>query len=110
MAYKNKEDQLRCQREWYGRNKEERKKQIFKRRKALKIWVDEYKSKIKCSRCPERDPVCIEFHHKGDKKIDCISMMINRGFSKEKILKEIKKCIPLCANCHKKEHFGKKKS
>ena len=32
-------------------------------------------------------------------------MMINS--SKEKFLEEVAKCIPLCANCHRKEHWNK---
>lgn len=44
----------------------------------------------------------LEFHHIGnDKEINISRLM---GYSLEKILKELEKCILLCSNCHTKEH------
>jgi len=31
--------------------------------------------------------------------------MISNNASKSRIMEEIKKCTPLCSNCHKEEHF-----
>ena len=31
--------------------------------------------------------------------------MISFGYSKDRIEAEIEKCIVLCANCHRKEHY-----
>jgi hypothetical protein len=35
-----------------------------------------------------------------------IAQAVNQGWSKERILEEIKKCDVLCANCHFKEHYN----
>ncbi len=71
--------------------------------KALKKVVDEYKTGLGCSRCLECDPVCLDFHHIEEKELE-ISNAVRCGWSEDKIFKEIKKCIILCANCHRKEH------
>jgi hypothetical protein len=67
-------------------------------------WLDQYKSERGCARCPERHPGCLDFHHEGDKEIG-IAQAALLGWSVERILKEIAKCIILCANCHRKQHF-----
>ena len=105
MAYKNKEDQLRAQRKWYSKNKKKVMKRHAENKEKIKKWFREYKSTIKCSLCDENTTVCIDFHHVIGKKKKAVSLMVNEGYSKENIIKEIKKCIPLCANCHRKEHF-----
>jgi hypothetical protein len=46
----------------------------------------------------------MEFHHIGDKK-NSVSKLVQWGYSWEAIEKEIKKCIPLCCNCHRLEHW-----
>jgi hypothetical protein len=58
----------------------------------------------KCCRCGySRCFAALEFHHNvGDKEGDVAHIIKNR--SKEKALKEIKKCILLCANCHREAH------
>ncbi len=35
-----------------------------------------------------------------------VSEMVYLGFAKETILDEIESCRVLCANCHRKEHYG----
>lgn len=89
----------------YANNK---KYYLNKNKKLIKQcvkWFKQYKSSLKCSRCSENDPVCLDFHHSGgSKKEYIISKMIYRGYSIKKILNEINKCIVLCSNCHRKEH------
>lgn len=78
-----------------GKNKSFRKKN---RNFLLEI------KKLGCSFCTEKNPVCIDFHHKNeDTKVDGIAIMKKSyGFSKLKT--EIEKCILVCANCHRKIH------
>ena len=45
----------------------------------------------------------IDFHHLDNKK-DCISNMVSSMKSETEIIKELEKCVPLCAVCHKKRH------
>lgn len=74
------------------------------RRAKLRGWFAEFKKTLSCQHCGNDDPRVIEFHHEGEKEHN-VSEMLSHGFSKENILKEIEKCIPLCANCHKIFHY-----
>ena len=68
-------------------------------------WWYEYRNELKCARCPESDPNCIDFHHRNPKEKESSPVsMVSSTWSKEKILTEIAKCDILCANCHRKEH------
>lgn len=102
MAYKNKADQLACQRRHYLRNKKERVALNNKRRMEIKIMLDEIK-KAGCSSCPEKDICCLDFHHLDRKTKDkSLSHAKTAMWSNERLMKEINKCILLCANCHRK--------
>jgi hypothetical protein len=81
----------------------------YNRLKVVKIrqWFLAIKESFKCSRCPESRAVCLDFHHTDPtKKERNVSGMINGAGaeSKKRILKEIEKCVVLCANCHRVEH------
>lgn len=92
----------------YEKNKEIYKQRAKQRRAELKEFIKEYKSKLKCSKCPENHIACLEFHHEDCKQKEIgISQIASRGWSKERLIKEIKKCIILCSNCHKKLHYKK---
>lgn len=72
-------------------------------KKQLRAWIRRLKVGQKCLQCPEDDPITLEFHHRNPtKKIAGIGEMISKGYSKDVIREEIKKCDLLCANCHKK--------
>jgi len=103
---KNKEEYNKTRREWYKKNA---KKEITRtgkvtkaRRKKIRAWVNDFKAKAGCCKCPENDPVCLDFHHLSDKKAAVSSKINNWGM--ERIQKEINKCIVICANCHRKLH------
>jgi hypothetical protein len=89
-------------RKHYRENKKYYLDKAAERRIALLAEVRGLKKK--CSRCPESDHRCLDFHHLDAKmKTASISNMVKNGCSMKKILKEIAKCIVLCANCHRKE-------
>jgi hypothetical protein len=79
-------------------------------RNKLRRWLTNYKSKLSCTDChlsfEGREYLC-DFHHIND-KVDSITTMVTFRKSKEEILEEIKKCVPLCANCHRTRHYGSK--
>lgn len=92
-------------RQHYKKNKSYYKDKAAAKRKANAEFVERIKLTLKCSRCPESDIRCIDFHHKDpSKKVMTISNAIQNGWSTKRILTEIAKCIPLCSNCHRKEH------
>lgn len=58
--------------------------------------------KTKCAICGITDKCCLEFHHIKDKQY-AISQAVNH-LNKDNFIKELDKCICVCANCHKKIH------
>ena len=77
------------------------------RREELRKWVIDYKKSCKCKDCGLQDFRVMEFHHIESKDFN-ISDGVNRGMSKIKLKKEIDKCEPLCANCHRIRHYIEK--
>ena len=99
------ECQKKYRRKHYLNNKAKYINKAKKKTHEVVAWWKDYKSQFKCSRCPEDHPACIQFHHADDNKNGNVSGLIRNG-SRESILKEIEKCVPLCANCHAKEHWN----
>lgn len=76
------------------------------RASQLRQSVQEIKrSSDGCSRSVESDPRTLVFHHAGNEKRATVAEMISDGKSKQKIVAEIQRCVILCSNCHRKEHF-----
>lgn len=106
--WNNKEFRKEYDRQRFQSNKAKRIAQNKARQEFLKAKVDEYKAANGCSRCSENTPVCLDFHHlDSDEKEIEISNAVRCGWKLERILKEISKCILLCANCHRKEHSNR---
>ena len=59
-----------------------------------------------CSICGHEFPLCCyDFHHKNPKEKEC---EIRFSGSNTRILKELNKCILVCANCHRIIHYSLK--
>lgn len=104
----SKEYQARYHREvWYPKNRERRiaLNNAWKK-KQLRLY-EEYKTTLKCEICGEDENCCLDFHHKDPSKKEYTISIARRGKSFETLMKEIEKCIVLCANCHRKVHKGK---
>jgi len=93
---------------YYYKNREEEKERSNQRKQKIRQWYQkEVKTKYQCTKCGEDHPATIDFHHPdGVKKESSISNLISNSASKEKILDEIEQCMPLCANCHRKQHHS----
>jgi hypothetical protein len=91
----------------YEQNKTRNKERIKQRRASISNWFQEWKKSqnLKCQECGLERLECLDFHHsdKSD-KIERVSRLAISGRSKKTILTEVKKCIVLCANCHRKYH------
>lgn len=70
------------------------------------LFLHAVKSAVGCQVCGERDPYCVDFHHIDPaSKHFAISARATRSVvNPKKIIDEIKKCVCLCANCHRKHH------
>lgn len=92
--------------EYYRKKPEIVKKQNWDLMMKIYGIVNEIKTKSGCKFCPEKEAVCLDFHHLNPKeKTDNISNLIRKK-SLPKVLVEIEKCIIVCANCHRKLHEG----
>lgn len=107
MPFKSIEKRRKYRREWYSKNKKSEKEHVRKRKLKLRNWFKEYKQGLNCSKCGENHVATIEFHHNSAGKEMEISKMVSEGYSVKRITQELKKCIVLCSNCHKKTHYGK---
>ena len=103
MAYKDKKREKQVKRIWYENHREEHITRSKQRRLETAKWLRDYKCKSVCVDCGmyfNLQPECCDFHHiTGDKgrniaEINTINLL----------KKELKKCIPLCANCHRTRH------
>lgn len=108
MPYKWKDKKKQYQKDyhakWYSENRETQRARQNKRKLEIRQWFADYKAKLKCNRCPENHPGCLDFHHVDGKDMN-LSVLVARGSSKKRILAEIAMCEVLCANCHRKEHW-----
>jgi hypothetical protein len=86
---------------WYLEYKEKRVQQARERKqKAVKLMGN------KCYDCGNSYPDCVyDFHHLDPNEKDLNpSAAIKR--TEERMMEELKKCVMLCANCHRIRHFG----
>jgi hypothetical protein len=92
-------DRYEKRREHYKADASRRKKLAIEGN-SRRVW--EYLCAHPCVDCGEKDPVVLEFDHRGD-KVMAISVMIARGVGWMKISAEIAKCDVRCANCHRRK-------
>lgn len=74
-----------------------------RRKVTIRTWLNQIKMELACSNCGFKDWRAIDYHHKEDKLFN-IADAVNTGLGRSRIITEIKKCIPLCANCHRIIH------
>lgn len=90
---------------WRKANPEKHKKFTEERRMNIRKQIWEYKEIRGCLRCPEKDPRCLDFHHRDPTtKSYNIASGVSNKVSFETLMKEIEKCDLLCRNCHVKTY------
>lgn len=87
-------------------NKDKWKENSENHSKKHKQLILEWKSQG-CVKCGETRPHIIDAHHINPKEKDFMIGTVIRGIEITK--KELKKCIPLCSNCHRDFHYLEKK-
>lgn len=121
MPYRDKVKQLLNNKRWrennpgkfrkiakesYLKNREKRVKHQRDKYHQKINAINEYKCSMGCGACGESDFRCLDFHHTNpDGKLFNISRGISH-YSMAKIWAEIKKCVVLCSNCHRKLSHG----
>lgn len=106
MAYADKDKEKAAKNRHYLDNKDAYIRRKNERKRTLIEWLQTYKSEHPCIECGESEPICIDFHHvdPAQKEVN-VASLVNCG-SLKKLQAEIEKCVPLCANCHRKVHAG----
>jgi acetylornithine/succinyldiaminopimelate/putrescine aminotransferase len=91
----------------YQNNKEEVQRRTRENNAADKAKWAEFKKSLSCTVCGASHPAIIDFHHPpGTKTYSVNKLVVDRKFAK--VYEEIKKCVVLCANCHRIHHYNEK--
>lgn len=101
-----------CRKVWFAEHYKNNKQYYFaNRRKQSAVQRKrfyEFKATLKCSRCDESHPACLDFHHEDPSHKDgAIAKFIT---TPRKLQQELAKCIVLCSNCHRKHHWEERRS
>lgn len=68
--------------------------------------IQELKSQYSCAKCGDTRGYVLDFHHINPaEKENTIARMTSNNYELTKVYDEIKKCIVLCANCHREFHY-----
>lgn len=70
-------------------------------------WFTLLKSSMKCCMCPEDSPECLDFHHLNPEEKEHDMGYLRKSSSKIAVYRELKKCVAICSNCHRKVHSGR---
>ena len=96
-----------CHRELHNNNPvaqsyQIQKQKLYDKRKQLLDILD-----CKCSKCGySKNISALDFHHLQNKKYNLSIREMASATPIEELVKEVDKCIILCANCHLIEHQG----
>jgi len=99
-------------RKWYQNNKAKHTAQTTKNKRGYRAKWAEFKASLSCSKCGAKHPAIIDFHHviKDGTKREVNRLAAEGRYTAA--VEETKKCVPLCANCHRifhyEEHLEKK--
>lgn len=75
--------------------------------RSNRLFVNRYKRFCVCIFCGEKEPIALDLHHKDpSSKDDNVAKIVKN--SRQRVKDEIRKCVVICANCHRKLHAGLK--
>lgn len=93
-----------CKQKWQKNNphkKQEYNKQLYDK---VKLFQQTYLKRNPCD-CGVSDLECLDYHHIDQTTLESRVPSIHTF---QKSIREMTKCIVLCANCHRKIHAGTK--
>lgn len=80
-------------------------RQVYERNATL---VRQIKAERGCIFCRERDPICLDFHHRDRKAKKKVISQLKSAATKQ-LMEEIAKCEVICSNCHRKLHSSEER-
>lgn len=95
---------------WYEKNKQKQLDANYRRKTRKRQEWAEFKATLACTQCGENHPATLDFHHTDPNEKDSnVFRLISSGYY-TRAYEEIKKCIVLCANCHRKHHYNERQN
>jgi hypothetical protein len=116
LFYKNKSKKdgyqdlcIDCKKEqdkkhWKKHSKKWLKHYALKQKEVNEFYIN-YKKTLSCLKCNESRYWLLDFHHKDPSKKE---FELSQIWNIKSFEKEVKKCIPLCSNCHRDFHYQNK--
>ena len=110
MPFKDPEERKRRQRgysaKFYNNNKALSQQRTKDSSRVRKRKWDAFKASLSCTVCGFKHPAVIDFHHVDPStKTAAVHAFIQDGrFAAA--YEEVKKCVALCANCHRIHHYN----
>mgnify|MGYP003441980246 CR=1 FL=1 len=90
-----------AQQQWRAANPDKGAAAAKRRYAKVRAVVDELKT-LPCTDCGHTyPPECMDFDHIDDNKEMSVGHAVSKNWSIDRILREIKKCELVCANCHR---------
>lgn len=89
----------------YPKRRSDIKERRNNKQKYNKQLYTRYKRMCGCLICGEKEPVALDLHHLDSKGKDKNPANL-MSYSTLRLKKEIRKCVVLCSNCHRKVHAG----
>lgn len=77
----------------------------IRRNKGYNKRRQNFKDQFVCCLCQESFKHCLEFHHL-DPATKSFDLGNSHNLGPKKFLQELAKCVCVCANCHRKIHWG----
>jgi len=91
--------------------KENNRKDLFVKRanskkQEMKILFNLIRANNLCAFCEETELCCMDFHHLDPSQKDVNVSYLCECKSRERMINEMRKCVVVCSNCHRKIHAG----
>lgn len=112
MPYKDPEVRKAYHKEKSRKHYEENRAASIKRtqetKKKFRLEWRAFKATLKCTTCGFAHPAALDFHHEDPSKKEANIHNLLQSGRFTKVYEEIKKCIVLCANCHRIHHHDER--
>lgn len=89
----------------YDSDESGRKEYLDKRWRSNMALTQRFKRYCGCKICGERDHIVLDLHHL-DPSVKEKEVGRLFGCTRNKLKEEIRKCVVLCSNCHRRVHAG----
>ena len=110
MSSESKESRSAKNSKYYQKNRATIQVNVTNRRLANKTAWLEHKKTLCCVKCGQNHPATLDFHHVIYDSNNRRLSVLARNNAYNKVFEEVKKCIVLCANCHRIHHFDERHS